>query len=199
MYTLLSGLYKYIVQKEEYYIIILGLDNAGKTTFLEKVKSIYLGIPGLPPEKIAPTVGLNVGKIEYENSKINFWDLGGQKELQKLWKEYYNECHGIVFIVDSVDKERIEECKETFENIISDDSIEGVPVLMLANKQDSPNALKIEEIKEIFTKIAMYIGARDSTVLPISALTGKGVKEAVEWLIIRMKRNKENRPPVYKN
>jgi len=172
MYTLLSGLYKYIVQKEEYYIIILGLDNAGKTTFLEKVKSIYLGIPGLPPEKIAPTVGLNVGKIEYENSKINFWDLGGQKELQKLWKEYYNECHGIVFIVDSVDKERIEECKETFENIISDDSIEGVPVLMLANKQDSPNALKIEEIKEIFTKIAMYIGARDSTVLPISALTG---------------------------
>ncbi|ORX57822.1 ARF/SAR protein [Piromyces finnis] len=199
MYTLLSGLYKYIVQKEEYYIIILGLDNAGKTTFLEKIKSIFLGIPGLAPEKIAPTVGLNVGKIEYENSKINFWDLGGQKELQKLWKEYYNECHGIAFIVDSVDVERIEECKQTFENIISDDTIEGVPVLMLANKQDNPNALKVEEIKESFNKIAMYIGARDSTVLPISALTGKGVKEAIEWLILRMKRNKENRPPIYKS
>lgn len=59
MYTLLSGWYKYLTQKEEYYVLVLGLDNAGKTTLLERIKSIYSGQPGLPPHKITPTIGLN--------------------------------------------------------------------------------------------------------------------------------------------
>ncbi|KAG0292051.1 ADP-ribosylation factor protein 3, partial [Dissophora globulifera] len=72
----------------------------------------------------------------------------------------------------------------------------GVPVLMLANKQDVPTALKLEQIKEIFNQIAERLGARDSRVLPISALEGTGVKDAVEWLFLRVQRNKVNRPPI---
>ena len=66
---------------------------------------------------------------------------------------------------------------------------------MLANKQDVPGALKVFEIKEIFNPIAMNLGARDSKVLSISALKGDGVKEGVEWLQVRLERNKINRPP----
>ncbi|KAJ3041142.1 hypothetical protein HDV00_009857 [Rhizophlyctis rosea] len=105
-------------------------------------------------------------------SRINFWDLGGQRELHSIWEKYYTECHAIVFVVDSTDRERIEEVKDTFERVITNDIIEGVPVLMLANKQDDISALKVHEIKEIFNPIAVKLGARDSKVLSVSALEG---------------------------
>ncbi|ORY93018.1 ADP-ribosylation factor family-domain-containing protein [Syncephalastrum racemosum] len=196
MYTLLSGFYQYLTRKEEYYVLIIGLDNAGKTTLLERIKSLFSGVTGLPPDKIAPTVGLNIGRVDIKSSRINFWDLGGQRDLRSIWERYYTECHGIVFVVDSTDSRRLEECKDTFESMITNDGVEGVPVLMLANKQDVEGALRVEEIKEVFNKIAVKLGARDSRVLPISALEGDGVREAVDWLMIRLQRNKMTRPPV---
>ncbi|KAI9314044.1 ADP-ribosylation factor family-domain-containing protein [Dichotomocladium elegans] len=198
MYTLLSGFYHYITRKEEYYVLIIGLENAGKTTLLERIKSIFLGVPGLAPERIAPTVGLNIGRVDIKSSRINFWDLGGQRDLRSLWERYYPECHGIVFVVDSTEHKRLDECRETFEKIITNDRVEGVPILMLANKQDVEGALRVEEIKEVFNQIAVKLGARDSRVLPVSALKGEGVREAVDWLILRLQRNKFNRPPIYR-
>ncbi|KAL1928154.1 hypothetical protein VTP01DRAFT_3070 [Rhizomucor pusillus] len=198
MYTLLSGLYQYLTQKEEYYVLIIGLDNAGKTTLLERIKTIFLGVAGLPPERIAPTVGLNIGRVDIRSSRITFWDLGGQRDLHSIWERYYPECHGIVFVVDATDEKRLEECKDTFEKMITNEEVEGVPVLMLANKQDVEGALRVEQIKEVFNKIAVKLGARDSRVLPVSALEGDGVREAVDWLILRLHRNKINRPPVYR-
>ncbi|KAI8971738.1 ADP-ribosylation factor family-domain-containing protein [Mycotypha africana] len=198
MYTLLSGLYKHLTRKEEYYVLIIGLDNAGKTTLLERIKSIFMGIAGLAPDRIAPTVGLNIAKVDIKSVKVNFWDLGGQKELHSIWERYYSECHAIVFVVDSTDSKRLEECRDTFEKMITNDAVEGVPVLMLANKQDVLGALKVEDIKEVFNKIAVKLGARDSRVLPVSALEGNGVRDAVDWLILRLQRNKMNRPPSYR-
>jgi ADP-ribosylation factor related protein 1 len=131
--------------------------------------------------------------------RINFWDLGGQDSLRALWDKYYDECHGIIFVIDSEDNMRLEQCRETFEQIVTNDSAEGVPVVMLANKQDAEGAMPVEEIKEVFNRIALQLGARDSRVLPISALRGEGVKEAVEWLALRMQRNKEDRPPVFRH
>lgn len=79
-----------------------------------------------------------------------------------------------------------------------DEEIEGVPILMLANKQDRQDRMEVQDIKEVFNKIAEHISARDSRVLPISALTGEGVKDAIEWMIVRLERNKKSRPPIYK-
>ncbi|OBZ89559.1 ADP-ribosylation factor-like protein 3 [Choanephora cucurbitarum] len=196
MYTLLSGLYHHLTRKEEYYVLIIGLDNAGKTTLLERIKAIYTGTSGLDPDKIAPTVGLNIGKVNIKSSRINFWDLGGQKDLHSIWERYYSECHAIVFVVDSTDPIRLEDCRDTFEKMITNDAVEGVPILMLANKQDVSGALKVEEVKEVFNKIAMKLGARDSRVLSVSALEGHGVEDAIDWLVLRLQRNKTNRPPI---
>ncbi|KAJ1343911.1 hypothetical protein BSLG_001514 [Batrachochytrium salamandrivorans] len=124
MYTLLSGLYRKYTQREEFFVIILGLDNAGKTTLLERIKSIFNGVPGLRPESIAPTVGLNIGKVNVKNITLNFWDLGGQRELQSIWEKYYTECHAIVFVVDSTDRARIEEVKATMERVMQNEIIE---------------------------------------------------------------------------
>lgn len=180
-------------------MLVLGLDNAGKTTFLEKLKSEYSDSKkSLPPERIAPTVGQNVGYITFEKTHLRLWDLGGQENLRTLWESYYNDAHGIVFVVDSSDRKRLEECKRALEIIITNEDVEGLPILMLANKQDREDRLEVEDIKEIFNKIAERMSARDSRVLPISALSGDGLKDAVEWLTTRLVRNKQNRPPTLK-
>ncbi|XP_022350533.1 ADP-ribosylation factor-related protein 1 isoform X3 [Enhydra lutris kenyoni] len=86
MYTLLSGLYKYMFQKDEYCILILGLDNAGKTTFLEQLKTRFnKNYKGMSLSKITTTVGLNIGTVDVAKARLMFWDLGGQEELQSLW------------------------------------------------------------------------------------------------------------------
>ena len=139
MYTLMSGLYKSLTQKDEFAVLILGLDNAGKTTFLESAKTQFTkGYKRVNPSKITATVGLNIGNIETDGVKLNFWDLGGQEELQALWDKYYAECHAIIYTLDSNDRERVQESKKSFDAMISNENLTGVPLLVLANKQDLP-------------------------------------------------------------
>uniref|UniRef100_F6HDE9 ADP-ribosylation factor-related protein 1 n=1 Tax=Vitis vinifera TaxID=29760 RepID=F6HDE9_VITVI len=78
MFSLFHGLWKYLFSKAEFHVLILGIDKAGKTTLLEKLKALYTNLEGLPPDRIVPTVGLNIGRVELSNTKLVFWDLGGQ-------------------------------------------------------------------------------------------------------------------------
>ncbi|KAM6339771.1 ADP-ribosylation factor-related protein 1 isoform 3-T3 [Alca torda] len=148
MYTLLSGLYKYMFQRDEYCILILGLDNAGKTTFLEQTKTRFnKNYKGMSLSKITTTVGLNIGTIDAGKTRLMFWDLGGQEELQSLWDKYYAESHGVIYVIDSTDEERLSESKRAFEKMITSEALEGVPILVLANKQDV-EALKIKTLND---------------------------------------------------
>ena len=191
-------------------MILLGLDNAGKTTFHEQVKSIFL--PGSPDPKLntVPTVGQNVSTITLPDMYLKIWDVGGQLSLRKLWQSYYASCHAIVFIIDSTDigdgnleldnSGRLEECRLVLEDVLQNSEAEGVPVLILANKQDREDCVEVVRIKEGLVK-KVFEGEkshsiRDSRVLPVSALTGTGVREAVDWVRSRVKWNKESRPPV---
>ncbi|XP_037357268.1 ADP-ribosylation factor-related protein 1 isoform X2 [Talpa occidentalis] len=116
MYTLLSGLYKYMFRKDEYCVLILGLDNAGKTTFLEQSKTrLSRNYRGVSLSKITTTVGLNIGTVDVGKARLMFWDLGGQEELQSLWDKYYAECHGVIYVIDSTDEERLSESKRAFD------------------------------------------------------------------------------------
>nr|XP_006639512.2 PREDICTED: ADP-ribosylation factor-related protein 1 [Lepisosteus oculatus] len=176
MYTLLSGLYKYMFQKDEYCILILGLDNAGKTTFLEQTKTKFSkNYKGMSLSKITTTVGLNIGTIDVGKARLMFWDLGGQDELQSLWDKYYAESHGVIYVIDSTDEERLSESKNAFEKMISSEALEGVPLLVLANKQDVEGCLSVPEIK-----------------------TAQGVNEGIEWMVKCVVRN-IHRPPRQKD
>ncbi|SCU85071.1 LADA_0D05534g1_1 [Lachancea dasiensis] len=197
MFHLAKGLYANWNRKEQYSILILGLDNAGKTTFLEMLKKEY-SKNSKSPDRITPTVGQNVATIPVESSVLKFWDVGGQESLRTLWPEYYRQAHGIIFVIDSADRARLEECCTTLRSVVANEDVEGIPVLMLANKQDRDDRMEVQDIKEVFNKIAEHLGARDSRVLPISALTQDGIKEAAEWILVRLRRNKVNKPPLYK-
>jgi len=196
MYHLLRGLYTYMVQKDDYFLLILGLDNAGKSTYLEAAKTQFCkGYRSLPSSKITTTVGLNIGQVDVAGIRINFWDLGGQDDLQSLWDKYYAECHAVIYVVDSADRERIDESKEVFDRVIGSEHLIGVPLLVLANKQDIPDCMGVREVKPIFNQSAHLIGRRDCMVMPVSALHGDGVDEGIEWLVECVKRNSGNRPP----
>ena len=198
----------------EYSILLLGLDNAGKTTLLEQIKALY-NAQTHPNLRTVPTVGQNVSTVTLPDLYLKFWDVGGQHSLRGLWQSYYGSCHAIVFVVDSSDvgdadierlsKEqeedgRLNECRLVLEDVLQHEETEGVPVLVLANKQDREDCVEVVTIKEGFVRRVIEGGkggsVRDSRVLPLSALTGTGVKEAVEWLCSRVKWNKEARPPV---
>ena len=118
MYHLLKGVYQYYNQPPRFptrNVLILGLDNAGKSTLLEMIKSTY-STTLFQPENIRPTVGQNIGRITVGDSvRLNmaFWDLGGQENLRRIWEEYYRESDALIFVVDATDQGRIEECKDT--------------------------------------------------------------------------------------
>ncbi|KAK7441911.1 NUDIX domain-containing protein [Colletotrichum acutatum] len=211
MYHLAKGLYLLATSKEEYSVILLGLDNAGKTTFHEQVKHFFLESRPDPKLKTVPTVGQNVSTISLPDMYLKIWDVGGQHSLRRLWQSYYASAHAIVFIIDSTDigdgnlehdngSGRLDECRLVLEDVLQHSETEGVPVLVLANKQDREDCVEVVRIKEGLVK-KVFEGEkassiRDSRVLPVSALTGTGVKEAVEWVRSRVKWNKESRPPV---
>lgn len=196
---MLSGLWKYLFQKDEYCILILGLDNAGKSTLLEQIKRIYgNNYSGLAFEKIKATIGLNIGKITMNHVKLIFWDLGGQQELRSLWDKYYEECHGVIYVIDSSDERRLEESHVTFETVMHDSHIEGTPLLILANKQDLQGSLDVETVKNAFDGNSSSIGQRDYYIQPTSALTGDGISDGISWLVQRVTGNLD-RPPRQKD
>jgi ADP-ribosylation factor related protein 1 len=196
--------------RPEYSVILLGLDNAGKTTFHEQVKSIFIPNAAPPKLKTVPTVGQNVSTISLPDMYIKLWDVGGQMSLRKLWQSYYASCHAIVFIIDSTDigdgdiehdsSGRLDECRQVLEDVLQHSETEGVPLLILANKQDREDCVETIRIKEGLVQKVMEgekgAAIRDSRVLSMSALTGDGVREAVDWLRTRVQWNKESRPPL---
>ncbi|KAH0832341.1 P-loop containing nucleoside triphosphate hydrolase protein [Lanmaoa asiatica] len=207
MYHLLKGLHEYLTRKEEFSIIIIGLDGAGKTTLLEKIKTLYNDTPGLEPSKIGPTVGQNMGKVSLPSTILNFFDLGGQRGIRSIWHRYYEDCHAVVYVIDAQDRERLGEGWEVFDTVLSSPRILNVPLLLLANKQDTPMSMSATEIRQDYEvwdhhrrdsarrRYAEEEGEEEERkkrriasldVLGVSALEGQGVREAVDWLFLRV-------------
>lgn len=194
-------------------MIIIGLDGAGKTTFLEKIKTLYNGTPGLEPSRIGPTVGQNMGKVSLPSTILNFFDLGGQRGMRSIWHRYYDDCHAVVYVIDARDRERLGEGWEAFDSVLSAPQILNIPLLLLANKQDSPDSLSATEIRHDYEawdrhrrecarrrfgedeeaeleRRRQRIASLD--VMGISALDGQGIREAVDWLFLRVQNSRRD-------
>ncbi|CAA7052707.1 unnamed protein product [Microthlaspi erraticum] len=110
-------------------VVMLGLDAAGKTTILYK---LHIG----EVLSTVPTIGFNVEKVQYKNVMFTVWDVGGQEKLRPLWRHYFNNTDGLIYVVDSLDRERIGKAKQEFQEIIKDPFMLNSIILVFANKQD---------------------------------------------------------------
>ena len=157
----------------------IGLDNAGKTTLMQRV------ISGIFEGKIPRTLGLNVEKIRIESDKnleLVCWDLGGQFYFRSsLWSSYMNNADAIIFVIDSTNTARFIEAKNEFKRYILENQIlNNVPVLILANKQDLPDSVTSEQIiKELEID---KIKRKSTLVISVSAVTGHNLMKALDWL-----------------
>ncbi|EOD09306.1 ARL3b, ARF-like GTPase, partial [Emiliania huxleyi CCMP1516] len=159
---------------EELRMLMLGLDNSGKTTALKQ-------LAGEDIQSITPTQGFNIKSVTTAGFKLNVWDIGGQKHIRPYWKNYFQNTDAIVYMVDSADKRRMDEAAEELKELMEDETLSGVPVLIFANKQDLLNAATAAEIMKSLEITA--IKDRWVHIQACSAKTGDGLDNGFEALL----------------
>jgi len=158
---------------EEVRVLMVGLDAAGKTTILYKMK---LG----EVVQTTPTIGFNVETVEYRNLKFAVWDVGGQDKIRKLWRYYYENVRGIIFVVDSNDRNRIVNAQKELQVLLEEEPLKDAVVLVFANKQDLPDAMSTAQVSE---KLGLTtLRSRKWHVQSSSATAGEGLVEGFDWL-----------------
>ncbi|KAF4306392.1 putative ADP-ribosylation factor 1 protein [Botryosphaeria dothidea] len=201
-----SRLTSLVWAKKEIRILILGLDNAGKTTLLYRLKigEVVTTIP---------TIGFNVESVTYKNLNLNVWDLGGQTSIRPVraiapllprhplfqqlsrtaelrtltflprpqyWRCYYSNTAAVIFVIDSTDIDRLGTAAEELSAMLSEEELRDAALLVFANKQDQPGAKGAGEISE-----ALKLGElrdRNWSIVACSAIDGRGVDEGMDWL-----------------
>jgi len=170
-----------LIGKKEMRILMVGLDAAGKTTILYKLK---LG----EVVTTIPTIGFNVETVEYKSISFTVWDVGGQDKIRPLWRHYYQNTQGIIFVVDSNDRERIDDssgsenpsAKEELHRMLAEDELRDAVLLVFANKQDLPNAMSVAEVTE---RLGLnQLRNRKWYIQATCATTGDGLYEGLDWL-----------------
>lgn len=159
--------------KKEMRILMVGLDAAGKTTILYKLKlgEIVTTIP---------TIGFNVETVEYKNIQFTVWDVGGQDKIRPLWRHYFQNTQGIIFVVDSNDRDRVDEARSELQRMLNEDELRDAILLVFANKQDLPNAMNAAEITD---KLGLHsLRQRAWFIQSTCATSGDGLYEGLEWL-----------------
>jgi len=173
MGLLFSKVWERMLGKKEMRILMVGLDAAGKTTILYKLK---LG----EVVTTIPTIGFNVETVEYKNISFTVWDVGGQDKIRPLWRHYYQNTQGLIFVVDSNDRDRIEDAKEELNKMLNEDEMRDAAVLCFANKQDLPNAMPAAEVTEKLGLQSMR--NRQWFIQSACATTGDGLYEGLDWM-----------------
>ncbi|XP_057456801.1 uncharacterized protein LOC130747784 [Lotus japonicus] len=159
-------------------VVMLGLDAAGKTTILYK---LHIG----EVLSTVPTIGFNVEKVQYKNVIFTVWDVGGQEKLRALWRHYFNNTDGLIYVVDSLDRERIGKAKQEFQTIINDPFMLNSIILVFANKQDLRGAMTT---KEVCDGLGLFdLKNRQWHIQATCALKGDGLYEGLDWLSSTLK------------
>jgi ADP-ribosylation factor protein 1 len=162
-------------------ILMVGLDAAGKTTILYKLK---LG----EVVTTIPTIGFNVETVEYKNISFTVWDVGGQDKIRPLWRHYYQNTQGIIFVVDSNDRERAEDAREELHRMLNEPELSDAVLLVFANKQDLPKAMKPADVAERLGLSALR--TRVWHIQGCCATTGDGLYEGLDWLVETLAKRK---------
>ena len=129
-----------------------------------------------------PTIGFNVETVEYKNIAFTVWDVGGQDKIRPLWRHYYENTQGLIFVVDSNDRDRIDDAREELMKMLNEDDMRDAVLLVFANKQDLPNAMSAQDLTE---KLQLQsLRNRQWYIQSTCATTGDGLFEGLDWLTL---------------
>jgi len=175
----MSKLFNNLFGKREMRILMVGLDAAGKTTILYKLKlgEIVTTIP---------TIGFNVETVDYKNISFTVWDVGGQDKIRPLWRHYFQNTQGIIFVVDSNDRDRVAEAREELQRMLGEDELREALLLVFANKQDLPNAMNASELTNKLGLPSLH--QRQWYIQAACATSGDGLYEGLEWLSTNLRK-----------
>ncbi|WIA43758.1 hypothetical protein OEZ86_010182 [Tetradesmus obliquus] len=184
----ITKLFDSLFGNKEMRVVMLGLDAAGKTTILYK---LHIG----EVLTTVPTIGFNVEKVQYKNVLFTVWDVGGQEKLRPLWRHYFNNTDGLIFVVDSQDKDRLGRAGQEFRSIINDPLMKNSAILVFANKQDMRGcASPAEDMRgcaspaEVCEALGMTeLRGRRWHVQSAIAIRGEGLYEGLDWLANTLK------------
>lgn len=170
-----------LFSNEEHKVVIIGLDNAGKTTILYQF---------LMNEVVhtTPTIGSNVEEVVWKNVHFVMWDLGGQESLRSSWNTYYNNTEFVILVLDSTDRERLHITKEELWKLMNHEDLKKAAVLIYANKQDIKGCMTPAEISKQLNLTS--IKKRRWRIQPCCALSGEGLYQGLDWVYSQMKNKK---------
>ncbi|OIW07077.1 hypothetical protein TanjilG_02711 [Lupinus angustifolius] len=170
-----TKLFSRLFAKKEMRILMVGLDAAGKTTILYKLKlgEIVTTIP---------TIGFNVDTVEYKNISFTVWDVGGQDKIRPLWRHYFQNTQGLIFVVDSNDRDRVVEARDELHRMLNEvnrrPSMHYSPCI--CQQKDLPNAMNAAEITD---KLGLHsLRQRHWYIQSTCATSGEGLYEGLDWL-----------------
>uniref|UniRef100_G3SNM8 ARF like GTPase 5B n=1 Tax=Loxodonta africana TaxID=9785 RepID=G3SNM8_LOXAF len=177
MGLIFAKLWSLFCNQVEHKVIIVGLDNAGKTTILYQF---------LMNEVVhtSPTIGSNVEEIVVKNTHFLMWDIGGQESLRSSWNTYYSNTEFIILVVDSIDRERLAITKEELYRMLAHEDLRKAAVLIFANKQDMKGCMTAAEISKYLTLSS--IKDHPWHIQSCCALTGEGLCQGLEWMTSRI-------------
>ena len=167
---------------DEIEISIFGIDNAGKTCFLRSLAGNF-------DFDSVPTVGFGQETFMYDDVKLKVFDLGGSENFRSVWKRYFAEIWGFIYVVDAADPDRFEESKAQLKEMVEHKMLKNKPLIVVANKQDKPNAVPAEKLKKIFKGIPnikkiQFVDASVTTI--VNNKCNEGVSNAVSALIVEI-------------
>jgi ADP-ribosylation factor-like protein 2 len=161
-------------KEREMRVLIVGLDNAGKTTIVKR-------IVGEDISSVSPTLGFQIKTLDCCGYALNVWDVGGQKTLRSYWRNYFENTDGVVWVIDSADTRRLSDTAQELHKLLREERLAGATLLVLANKQDVPCAIDVDKVRDVLR--LQELGQRHWHLVGCSAVKGDGLQESFEWLV----------------
>ena len=168
-------------------ILVIGLDNSGKTTLINHIKPQK----AIATFEVTPTVGYQVETFTKHNLNFTILDMSGSSTYRSLWEQYYNDVSAIIFVLDSTDKVRMCIARDELDELLNNPLIKSrsLPICFFANKMDVPGSLTPVDCMR-----GMGLEKIDNKpwhITSSNALTGAGVDEGVMWLAEKLMENSE--------
>ncbi|XP_040054140.1 ADP-ribosylation factor-like protein 3 [Gasterosteus aculeatus] len=165
--------------EREVRLLLLGLDNSGKTTLLKQLAEEDIS-------HIAPTQGFNIKSVQSSGFKLNVWDIGGQPKVRPYWKNYFENTDVLIYVIDSSDRKTLEETSLELFELLEEEKLAAVPLLIFANKQDLATATPTSELVECLH--LHTIRDRMWQLQACSAVTAQGLQDGMTWVCKNIKK-----------